>query len=251
MIAVIVALVWSLAGRSSGLDADSPVSQLATAAAPVTASTSTSTPPVRVTTTGPAEVTTTRAIPVAAPPISSSTTTTPAVGSSTTVARAPGDANDPPLVIATPPSPDEVGAEALGLVQYDWRSRFEDWEIVFDGARDGLRALTFPGERRIEVFVRPSDSAASIHRVLAHEIGHMVDVEINSNADRDRWRRQRGLGDAVSWWPNESQPDFATGAGDFAEAFAVWETGVTSHSTVSRQPNAADLALLEELASEG
>jgi len=165
-----------------------------------------------------------------------------------TTAPAGGDAADRPLVIATPPSPNEVGTEALGLVRYDWRSRFGDWEVVFEGAREGLRALTFPRERRIEVFVRPSDTPTSIHRVLAHEIGHLVDVEANSDADRERWRRQRGLGDAVSWWPSESEPDFATGAGDFAEAFAVWETGVISHSTVAQQPNEADLDLLEELA---
>lgn len=155
----------------------------------------------------------------------------------------------PPVVIAAlPPTPGEVGTAALELVRFDWRSRFVEWEIHFEGARDGLRALTFPSERRIEVFVRAGDTPSSIHRVLAHEIGHLVDVEVNSEDDRNRWRSQRGIGDSVSWWPDESKPDFATGAGDFAEAFAVWETGVTSHSTVAGQPDAADLALLEELA---
>lgn len=246
-----VALVGSAALRAD--EADSPVSQLATVAeisVPATPGIE-GTPRSAAANVRPASPPSS----TSPPSVDSEAPSLPTTPTPATVVVAPSstvpvlrETVPPSPVVAAPASPAEVGAAALELVKFDWRSRFGDWKIEFDGAREGLRALTFPGDRRIEVFVRPDDTAESIHRVLAHEIGHLVDVEVNSDDDRDRWRRRRGLGDSVSWWPDESKPDFATGAGDFAEAFAVWETGVTSHSTVAGQPDAADLALLEELA---
>ncbi len=166
----------------------------------------------------------------------------------------------PPVPSTSPPPPSTIASEpvaptvtidpaeaALDRMRFDWGGRFPDWEVSFLGPRSGLRALTYPHERRIEVFVRSTDTAESLHRVLAHEIGHLVDVELNTNEDRDRWRSQRSLSSAVPWWPDDSDPDFASGAGDFAEAFAVWEAGIISQSTVAGQPTAADLELLREL----
>ena len=83
--------------------------------------------------------------------------------------------------------------------------------------------------------------------MFTHELGHVVDVELNTNDDRRRWREQRGIGEDVPWWPSAEAPDFETGAGDFAEAFAVLETGVATRSSVGSQPTADDLALLREL----
>jgi hypothetical protein len=80
-------------------------------------------------------------------------------------------------------------------------------------------------------------------------MGHVIDVELNSPEERDRWLVERGIADSVVWWPSASAHDFATGAGDFAEAFAVWETGVQTQSTLAGQPDAGDLALLIELMS--
>jgi len=147
------------------------------------------------------------------------------------------------------PEIDEVVSAALVLVSFDWAARFPEWQIEFLEERDGLRALTFPRLQRIEVYVRDEDTASSLHRVIAHELGHVVDVELNSPAERADWMVERGLGDDVDWWPSASAPDFATGAGDFAEAFAVWETGIQSQSTVAGQPDGPDVALLAELAA--
>lgn len=140
-----------------------------------------------------------------------------------------------------------LGEQALQRVSFDWRAAFPTWDVQFLGPRNGIRALTYPGERRIEIFVRSSDTAATLHRVFAHELGHVIDVERNSDDDRGRWLEQRGLAGSTRWWPNAEAPDFATGAGDFAEAFAVWETGVTTRSTLAGQPTRADLDLLREL----
>lgn len=243
-----IALFGLTTGWSPRLDSETPVTQLATAAAePRTAMPTSSTVPGR------RPATLGERTEIAAPEATTTTTNAGNGTASTVVAAvvaAVVETAPPTSAVPEPPRPTDVGTEALALVQYDWRTRFGAWEIEFVGERDGLRALTFPRDRRIEVYVRPSDTAASVHRVLAHEIGHMIDVEINSEADRDRWRAQRSLDGSVSWWPSESEPDFATGAGDFAEAFAVLETGVTSHSTVAGQPTRADLELVRELAAD-
>ena len=151
-----------------------------------------------------------------------------------------------------PPSTTEplpLGEQALALMAFDWRAHFPNWQVEFRGERDGIRALTYPAERRIEVFIRPSDTAETLHRVFAHELGHVVDVELNSDEDRERWLLTRGIDRNAPWWPSATSPDFHTGAGDFAEAFAVWETGVSSRSTIGEQPDAEDLELLRELAA--
>jgi hypothetical protein len=140
-----------------------------------------------------------------------------------------------------------IGEQALDRVAFDWRRSFPNWRVEFRGPRNGIRALTYPEEKRIEIFIRSSDTAATLHRVFAHELGHVVDVERNSDNDRQRWVDQRSIRDSAPWWPDAESPDFATGAGDFAEAFAVWETGVTTRSTVAGQPTRADLDLLRDL----
>ncbi len=185
----------------------------------------------------------------AAPTTATPTTAAPETVASTTVApttAAPTTAA-PTTVVPTTVSSLSLGEQALERVSYDWRAAFPNWEVQFLGPRNGIRALTYPAEKRIEIFVRSSDTAATLHRVFAHELGHVIDVELNSEADRDRWLAQRGLSGSTRWWPNAESPDFATGAGDFAEAFAVWETGVTTRSTLAGQPTRADLDLLREL----
>jgi hypothetical protein len=151
-------------------------------------------------------------------------------------------------VVSTTTARLSLGQQALERVTFDWRTPFPTWRVEFRGARDGIRALTYPAERRIEIFIRPTDTATSLHRVFAHELGHVIDVEMNSDRDRDRWLDQRAIPRATPWWPTAESPDFATGAGDFAEAFAVWETGVSTRSTIGDQPDSADVELLIELA---
>jgi len=184
-------------------------------------------------------------------PATASTTSTAAIQAAptTTIALVAPLATASTAAPTTTQRPLSVGENALALVRYDWQGRFPEWEITFGSGRSGIRALTYPREQRIEVFIRASDTPQSLHRVIAHELGHLVDVELDSAEHRDRWIEQRGIDADVPWWPGESAPDFATGAGDFAEAFAVWETGVQSQSTVGGQPSASDLAVLAELVS--
>ena len=172
----------------------------------------------------------------AAPATTSSTVTTSSAVDSAAGAR-------PPEALATVP----IGQLALDRMSFDWRITFPAWRVEFLGPREGLRALTYPSEKKIEIFVRVDDTAETLHRVFAHELGHVFDVELNDDADRARWVAQRDLPASAPWWPSAAAPDFATGAGDFAEAFAVWETGVMTRSSIGDQPTSDDLALLLEL----
>ena len=144
---------------------------------------------------------------------------------------------------------DPRGAEIMALITFPWRRTLPGWSIAFLPARAGLRGLTRVDDRRIEIYRRDGDSAASLARVVAHELGHAVDVELNSPSDRERWRTVRGVPPSVGWWPGNEVSDFDTLAGDFAEAFATMLTGSVSLSRVAPPPGPAELAVLAELAT--
>jgi hypothetical protein len=173
-------------------------------------------------------------------------------------AAAPTSVGAPPDSVADPPQRAQNGAvetivdepraaEALALIDFPWRRVLPGWSIVFLSARPGLRGLTVVDHRRIEIFVRETDTAQSLARIVAHELGHAVDVELNSPSDRERWRAARGVGPEVDWWPANGAADFDTLAGDFAEATAQLLTGSVSLSRVAPPPGPAELALLAEL----
>lgn len=132
--------------------------------------------------------------------------------------------------------------EALGLITYDWEERLPGWRIAFSGGRDDVRGLTYSAERRIEIYVREGDTAAGIARVVAHELGHAVDLARGTDSMREAWRAQRSIDEDTPWWPGSGAADFATGAGDFAECFATWLVGSSSLSQVAGPCTDEDLA---------
>lgn len=140
-----------------------------------------------------------------------------------------------------------VAADAL--LPFDVVERLPGWSLTFGPARDDVRGLTTPDTRHIQIFVRPDDDEQQLARVVAHEIGHALDLELNSPGDRARWLEVRGLDQAFPWWPSGTTRDFHVGAGDFAEAFASWQTGVASVSEVGGPLDDAARALLVELTS--
>ncbi|MGI9622576.1 MAG: hypothetical protein ACR2PK_07045 [Acidimicrobiales bacterium] len=147
-----------------------------------------------------------------------------------------------------PPSSGELGEAALALVSYDWARRLPGWTIRFEDADRDVRGLTFSRERLIEIYVRPTDSAADLARVVAHELGHAVDVTHNTDAQRQLWRNSRDLDASIPWWPQSAAVDFATGAGDFAECFASWLVSSESLSQVGGECSDEDLLLVASLA---
>ncbi len=140
----------------------------------------------------------------------------------------------------------EIGAQAEGLLPFDWQAVLPDWRIVYSGPNEGFRGLTYPYEQSIEMFVRDDDTPESLAAILAHELGHAIDVTYLDDGHRDMWRESRQLGD-VQWWPDAYASDFQVGAGDFAEGFAYWALKDPSSSQIAGDPTNEQLATLEAI----
>ena len=167
-----------------------------------------------------------------------------------------GDAAAPPpppaaRVLAGDPAGGGLDAErqvaVLGRISYPWERELAGWTIEFLPGRPGFLGATWPDRKRIEIFVRADLDDIEVAFTLAHEIGHAVDVTHFDEDDRLRWLKARGR-TGTPWWTGSGSSDFEVGAGDWAEAFAVWQVGGRSLSTLSDQPDAEDLALVAELA---
>ena len=116
-------------------------------------------------------------------------------------------------------------ARQVAVAAREWsattgRAGLPGWTLHFADGRSGYRGMTFIERRAIEVYVRPGDTPERVAEILAHEIGHAVDLT---------HLYDRGRPVAGCTWPARLDPlvprhvgraDFATGAGDFAESFA-------------------------------
>ncbi len=140
---------------------------------------------------------------------------------------------------------------ALDEVRYEWWTRLPGWQITFLPARHGVRGLTFPGQRRIEIYVRGSDTPSSLAWVVGHELGHAVDVTHLSDSERSQWSIARLMPTGTRWYPAEAAAtDSGTAAGDFAEVFA-FAVGPSARwpGPVRTVPTASHLSLLMRVAA--
>ena len=140
--------------------------------------------------------------------------------------------------------PSELGAEAEMLLPFRWQEILPGWTVEYHGPRSTHRGLAFPYEKRVEIYVRDTDTPSSLAGILSHELGHAVDVEYLTDADRYDWMRVRGI-DSLTWWPDEYLTDFHTGAGDFAEAFAYRTVGDPSTSKAAGPLTAEQLSIID------
>jgi len=171
-------------------------------------------------------------------------TTSASSSTSTSSSSTTPPTSDAPNALALVGRPQQLGAEAEALLPFDWQVLLPGWEINYLDQDDRFRGLTYPYEKSIDMFVRDSDTAQSLAGILAHELGHAIDVEHFDDGDRNQWRDSRGIGDAP-WWPDAYARDFQTGAGDFAESFAYWAVDDPSSSEIGGAPNAEQLRLIE------
>ncbi|MCP5029858.1 MAG: hypothetical protein GY929_26600 [Actinomycetia bacterium] len=155
----------------------------------------------------------------------------------------------PPTAGGPPSTPLAVAESALAQITYPWEILLPEWRIEFQEGRDGVLGYTWSTEQRIEIFVRDGQSVEFLSHVIAHELGHAVDIELNSPNDRRQWQTSRGIS-GLAWWAESGMSDFATGAGDWAESFAAWQVGdLHFRSQLGGVPDTAQLTLLAELAA--
>ncbi len=175
------------------------------------------------------------------------TITTPSTAAPTTAN--PTTANPTTANPTTAAGAEARGEQALARITYPWRAQLPAWTISFAEGRSGVFGYTYVNERRIEVFVRNDMSDDLLAHVVAHELGHAVDVSLNSGDDRNSWAAARGIS-GVQWWPGDGVTDFSTGAGDFAEAFAVWQIGPGNYrGRAADLPSSDHLGLIADLAA--
>lgn len=147
------------------------------------------------------------------------------------------------------PSVDDRVRAALALIDTPWRHL--GYELQVRGPRAGILGMSDARARTLTLHVRPDASARSLAFTLAHEVAHVVDYEVLTQADRDDWLWLRGLPADTPWYTDTAEAtDLATGAGDFAECFAVYEAGLVDfRSGLAGPPTSEQLTWLSELAA--
>jgi len=193
----------------------------------------------------------------AAVPITTTTTTTTTIAttstetpSSTTAGSVAQTATSQPAtttsVAAVDITPQSMGAQAEALLPFDWQAALPGWTITYSGPDSSFRGLTYPYDKNIEMFVRSSDTPQSLAGILAHELGHAIDVTHFDDGERSQWLDARNI-ENTQWWPDAYASDFQTGAGDFAEAFAYWAVQDPSSSQVAGTPTGDQLAIIARM----
>jgi hypothetical protein len=153
-------------------------------------------------------------------------------------------------VVATPQedAPQTTQAQvaaAMARITYPWRQL--GYRIVFRGPQPGIEGRTSPRSMAtIEIYVRPDESVDNLAHVIAHEIGHAVDLVYGNDQRRSAWLQLRGI-TPRPWFTCSMCDDFSAPAGDFAETFAYWQLGDHSRSRLAPPPSPPQLAQLTPL----
>ncbi len=105
-------------------------------------------------------------------------------------------------------------------IGWDFRAALPTWRIEHVDAHPAWRGVTNTVERTVTLFDRPDTSIEEAASVLAHELGHAVDIDVLDDERRRAWLAMRDI--ETGWWAGEAQADFDVGAGDFAEAVAAY-----------------------------
>lgn len=157
-------------------------------------------------------------------------------------------ADRPSLVTYADTDIEAIARPAVESFAYDWETNLPGWQIEFVPGEDRIAGYTWSREHRIEIFVRDHSTTGSLERVLAHEVGHAIDVTLNDTDDREAWQAARGIEDEP-WWPESGAADFETGAGDFAEsvAYLFVTDDEDFRSLLAAPPSELELALLSRL----
>lgn len=139
------------------------------------------------------------------------------------------------------------GSAALTLVRLRAQDVFPGWTIAFLPARPGLLGMTLVKARRVEIYVRLDRPLGGIAHDIAHEFGHVADVMLNNDDQRQAYLDLRNR-PAGPWWTCNGCGDLQVGAGDFAETFALWAApAYRFYSEFAPRPTAAELTAFGSL----
>jgi hypothetical protein len=94
------------------------------------------------------------------------------------------------------------------------------YRVRVAGPRPDVRGRTDTAARTITLFVSPTDAPHRVAHDLGHELGHAFDAVRLTPAQRAAYLHARGTPGA-GWWPGRAVSDYGSGAGDFAEVFAL------------------------------
>ena len=100
------------------------------------------------------------------------------------------------------------------------------YRLRIAGPVAGLRGQTDTAAHTITLFVSPHDAPHRVAHDLGHELGHAFDATRLTDADRAAYLRARGVAGAT-WFPGRRASDYRSGAGDFAEVFALCHAAST------------------------
>jgi len=186
--------------------------------------------------------------PVVPPVAPEPTTTVPAPPPAPAPAPPPQVAAPPSTLAPPPPEPSTPEARisaALARISYPWQQL--GYRIVFLGPQPGISGRTSPRSMGfIDIYVRPDENVDTLAHVIAHELGHAVDLTYGNDQRRALWERLRGI-TAQSWFTCSMCQDFSTPAGDFAETFAFWQLHDYSRSQLAPAPTPTELSQLAPL----
>ena len=135
--------------------------------------------------------------------------------------------------------------EAIG---WDFRAALPTWRIEHGDTHPTWRGVTNTVTRTVTLFDRPDTSIDEAAAVLAHELGHALDIDVLDDEARRTWLEMRSID--TGWWAGEAQADFDVGAGDFAEAVAAYLLGSPTRSPHGPYSD-AQLAFVADLISNG
>ena len=122
--------------------------------------------------------------------------------------------------------------------------------VSFKPARAGYLGLTYPARGHVDLFVRScsAEPTALLRHVMAHEMGHAHDAKSMTAAERSAYKAMRGIPASTPWFGCSYCSDFATPAGDFAEAYAQWQRGASdSRTKIAKVATQAELTKLAAL----
>lgn len=126
---------------------------------------------------------------------------------------------------------------ALALIEFPWQNL--QYDIVFLSPRTGFRAMTISKKHKIEIYARPADDSLLIAYDIAHELGHAIDLTLNTAKTRKQWMKSRGIDPATPWFGCSRCSDYNTPAGDFAETFAFLLLGPGNFAGIIAPPPTA------------